>query len=270
MHYLKEYLNKFLILIVVYFNSNFLFAASFYDPNIVHEPKDNILKIYGAGGPHLIFKKLADNYSKKTGNKVEIYSGPEATWSKKAQADADIIWGTSEQSMTGFLSNYRGFNSKDVIPIYIRQAIIAVKKGNPKKIKNINDLFRDGTRIIVTEGGGNTNTSGTGVWEDIVGRNGRLDDLISFRKNIVSFQPNSGASFKSFVELNADAWITWPNWVSANSNILEVVNIDAQRKIWRDLNIVVSPNADDNAVDFLNYLVSTEAQQLMSSEGWKR
>ncbi|MDP9802960.1 substrate-binding domain-containing protein [Acinetobacter calcoaceticus] len=266
----ENYLSKIFGLLIISSFSTMLYAANYYDSDIVHKPKDKILKIYGAGGPHVAFKKIAENYSKETGNKVEIIFGPESTWTKKAQADADIIWGTSEQSMTGFLNNYKGFKSKDVMPIYIRPAIIAVKKGNPKKIKGINDLLRPNMKIIVTEGGGVANTSGSGVWEDIVGRNGKLDEIINFRKNIISFEPNSGSSFKSFVKLDADAWITWPNWVSSNPNVLEGINIDNQRKIWRDLNIVVSPEADDNAGEFLKYLVSSKAKYLMSLEGWAR
>jgi len=43
-----------------------------------------------------------------------------------------MLWGTSEQSMTAFLETYKTFDSAKVEPIYIRPAVIAVKKGNPK------------------------------------------------------------------------------------------------------------------------------------------
>ncbi|WP_336949007.1 extracellular solute-binding protein [Acinetobacter junii] len=264
--YIKLIFTFFIMLIF----ANNIYALTYYDSQIVHQPKDGVIKVYGAGGPHHLFKKIAENYSKKTGKKVEIQFGPEATWSTKAQADADIIWGTSEQSMTGFLKNYKSFNSKDVVPIYIRPAIIAVKKGNPKKIKSIDDLLKKNIKIIVTEGGGISNTSGSGLWEDIVGRTGSLNDIINFRKNIISFQPNSGSSFKSFQENDADAWITWPNWVSEKSNFLEAIEIDENRRIWRDLNIVISPEADNNSMEFVEYLISPESMKIMGQDGWVR
>ena len=65
--------------------------------------------------------------------------------------------------------------------------------------------------IVVTEGAGVANTSGTGTWEDVAGRAGSLDDVKRFRSNIVGFGKGSGPSFQMFVSKQADAWITWPD-----------------------------------------------------------
>jgi len=245
-------------------------ATKLDDPSIKHQPKDGIVKLYGAGGPHTAFRKVADAFEKKTGVKVEIIAGPEATWSKQAQADADIIWGTSEQSMTAFLETYTSFSSKQVEPIYVRPAVIAVKKGNPKGISGFDDLLKDGMRIVVTEGAGVSNTSGTGVWEDVAGRLGRLEDVTKFRKNIIAFAKGSGASFKAFKEQNADAWITWPNWPITHPDEADLVEIADDRKIWRDVSVALSPGADPAAKSFLEFLVTAEAQKLMKTEGWVR
>ena len=80
--------------------------SGLYDPAIQRAAPDGIVRLYGAGGPHTAFQKVADAWMAETGKKVEITAGPEKTWSAKAQADADIIWGTSEQSMTAFLEAY--------------------------------------------------------------------------------------------------------------------------------------------------------------------
>jgi accessory colonization factor AcfC len=241
-----------------------------YDPSIKHMPKDGVVKLYGAGGPHTAFQKVADAWKKKTGKRVEIIAGPEHTWSAQAQADADILWGTSEQSMTAFLETYKTFSSKQVEPIYIRPTIIAVKKGNPKKIKRFEDLLNDGVKIVVTEGAGVSNTSGTGTWEDVAGRLGRLEDIRLFRRNIVAFGKGSGASLKAFKDLDADAWITWPDWPVTHSDVLEEVAIAPERRIWRDVNVALSPDADPEAKEFLDFLVTKEAQALMKTEGWVR
>ena len=45
----------------------------------------------------------------ETGNQVKIIGGPEPTWSRKAQADADILWGTAEEDMTALLETYTVF-----------------------------------------------------------------------------------------------------------------------------------------------------------------
>ena len=240
------------------------------DPSITHAPEDGIVKLYGAGGPHTAFQKVADVWQEETGTEVEIVAGPEADWSADAQADADILWGTSEQSMTAFLLTYPAFDHADVEPIYIRPVVIAVKAGNPKGIEGFEDLLGEDIRIVVTEGAGVYNTSGTGTWEDVAGRLGRLDDIAAFRKNIVAYALGSGASFQQFQDQDADAWITWPNWPLTHQDVLEMVELDEARKIWRDVNVVISPDADPAAQDFLNFLVTDEAQELMATEGWQR
>lgn len=241
-----------------------------YDPSIKHIPRDGVVKLYGAGGPHTAFRKVADVWEKQTGTKVEIIAGPERRWSTKAQADADIIWGTSEQSMTAFLETYKTFLSTQVMPIYLRPTVIAVKAGNPKAIKGFDDLLKDGIRIVVTEGAGVSNTSGTGTWEDVAGRLGKLDDVIRFRKNIISFSDGSGSSFAAFKSMDADAWITWPNWPATEPNALELIPLSNDRQVWRDVNVALAPDADPEAKAFLDFLVTPEAQALMRTEGWVR
>jgi len=231
---------------------------------------DGVIKLYGACGPQNALRKVADAWERGKGAKVKILCGPEPSWSKQAQVDADIIWGTSEQSMTAFLQSFPSFPSKNVVPIYLRPAIIAVKNGNPRRIQKFADLLQPGIRIVVTEGSGIANTSGTGTWEDIAGRLGNLEDVKRFRRNIVAFSTGSGASFKAFKELNADAWITWPEWAVDNPEVLQAIPISSNRSIWRDLNIAVSSSADPQASSFIQYLISDEAQKLMRSYGYVR
>ena len=235
-----------------------------------HQVRDGVIRLYGACGPQNALRQVADVWERGGGLKVKITCGPEPSWSQQAQLDADIIWGTSEQSMTAFLQSFPGFPSKDVVPVYLRPAIIAVKTGNPRRIQRFEDLLQSGIRIVVTEGSGVANTSGTGVWEDIAGRLGRLEDIKRFRRNIVDFSTGSGASFKAFQRLDADAWITWPEWVVDNPKILQAVTISSDRIIWRDLNIAVSTSADPQASSFLKFLVSNEAQKLMRNAGYVR
>ena len=235
-----------------------------------HQPRDGVIRLYGACGPQNALRKVADAWERSNDLKVRIICGPERSWSKQAQLDADIIWGTSEQSMTAFLQSFPRFSSKDVEPIYLRPAIIAVKAGNPRRIQGFEDLLQPGIRIVVTEGSGIANTSGTGIWEDIAGRLGKLEDVKRFRRNIVAFSTGSGASFKAFKEFDADAWITWPEWVIDNPKVLQAIPISSNRSIWRDLNVALSSSADPQAAFFLRFLVSDEAQKLMRSAGYVR
>ncbi|QBR03749.1 extracellular solute-binding protein [Paraburkholderia pallida] len=240
------------------------------DPSIKHNARDGIVRLYGAGGPDTAFRKVAAVFTQETGVKVEVTGGPEPTWSKKAQADADILWGTSEEDVTALLETYRDFSWSDVTPIYIRPAIIAVKKGNPKNIRNFDDLLKPGVRIVVTEGAGVANTSGTGTWEDIAGRTGKLTDVKQFRRNIVGYGKGSGPAFRMFVDKNADAWITWPDWPITHPDLADYVELPTDRTIWRDVNVVLAPDADPEARQFLDFLNSERGAAIMRTEGWVR
>jgi accessory colonization factor AcfC len=240
------------------------------DPSIVHNAKDGVVRLYGAGGPDTAFRKVAGAFEKKTGIRVVITSGPEANWTKPAQANADILWGTAEQDITAFLETYQDFSSSQVTPIYIRPAIIAVQKGNPKHIRGFDDLLQDNLKVVVTEGAGVVNTSGTGVWEDVAGRLGRLEDIKRLRQNIVAFGKGSGASYQAFVSLHADAWITWPDWPITHADQADFVALSPDRTIWRDVNLVLAPDADPEARQFIAFLTSAEGATIMKTEGWVR
>ena len=259
-----------LLMLMVAANAPVNAQTALYDPSIKHLPKDGIVKLYGAGGPHTAFRKVADVWEQESGVTVELIAGPEGRWSADAQADADILWGTSELSMTAFLETYKTFDHAKLVPIYIRPIVIAVKPGNPKNIASFEDLLADGIKIIVTEGKGIYNTSGTGTWEDVAGRKGSLEDIVRFRTNIVAYALGSGAAFKAFKEMEADAWITWPNWPATHPSEMEQIDLAEDRQIWRDVNVVISPKADPEAQEFLDFLVSELAQEIMRTEGWRR
>lgn len=245
-------------------------GGQFLDTQIVHQPEDGVVRLYGPGGPHPALIKAAASFEKKTGQRVEVIYGPESKWSKEAQQRADIIFSASEQSMTAYLENYPFITSKDVMPMFIHPAVIAVAKGNPQNIKSFDDLIKRPLKIIVTEGKGTYNTSGTGLWEDIAGRLGKVDDIKKVRANIVAFEQGSGAAFKAFQDLKADAWITWNDWTIANPSKMDMVAIEPERRIWRDFNLAVSPKADAGAAKFVAYLETPEGAQFFKEAGWSK
>ncbi len=245
-------------------------ASPLLDPAIKHQPKDGVIRIFGPGGPHTAFIKAAKAFEEKTGNKVEVTFGPESRWTREAQEKADLIFGSSEQSMTAFLETYGFMDSKDVDPLYIRRAVIVIQKGNPKNILGFNDLLNPCIKVVVTEGKGVYNTSGTGVWEDIAGRLGSLEDVKRLRANILSFEKGSGASFKAFKTLGADAWLTWIHWPIDHPDVADYVELEDERRIYRVTNVVVSPEADPATKEFVNFVKSDIGAKLFASEGWTR
>ncbi|EQA7589810.1 AcfC family adhesin Paa, partial [Escherichia coli] len=160
---------------------------------------------------------------------------------------------------------------KDIQPLYLRKSILLVKKGNPKNIRSIDDLTRPGIGVIVNDGGGTSNTSGTGVWEDIAGRKGNIETVAAIRKNIILYAPNSGTARKALEnQPGADVWITWADWAASNPEIGDVVEIAPDYVIWRDMNITVRQDANDETRRFAEWLQTDEAAPAFKKYGWTR
>lgn len=246
----------------------FLLLSQSLAANIEYQPKDGVINLYGAGGPHTALIRVGEKFTEKTGVQVKVNFGPEHKWTLNAKKNADIVWGTSEQSTTAYLENYKEFNSDDVEPIYIRRAVIAVQKGNPRHISKFDDLLTPNMKVVVTEGAGVYNTSGTGVWEDIAGRKGSLSDIKAFRQNIITFAKGSGASFRAFKNQNADAWITWAHWPLTHPENADIIEIEKDRAIYRDLTIVTNKKVDPETKDFIAFLKGDIALSIFKSEGW--
>ncbi len=67
---------------------------------------NDVVKVYGPGGPLGPIKELAEQFTKETGIKVEVTAGPENKWIDQAKQDADIIYGGSEYMLTDFMHNH--------------------------------------------------------------------------------------------------------------------------------------------------------------------
>ncbi|EKB2995444.1 substrate-binding domain-containing protein [Salmonella enterica] len=230
------------------------------------------INLYGPGGPHTALKDAASLYTQKTGVPVTVHFGPQAKWNEEARKKADIIFGASEQSALAIIRDHQDrFSEKDIEPLYLRKSILLVKPGNPKNIRGIEDLTRPGTGIIVNDGGGTSNTSGTGVWEDIAGRKGNIETVAGIRKNIILYAPNSGTARKALeTQAGADVWITWADWAASNSGTGEMVEIAPDYVIWRDMNIAVRQDADAETRQFSAWLRSDEAAPAFKKYGWVR
>lgn len=229
------------------------------------------VNIYGPGGPHTALIETAEQYKEKTGKDVKINFGPQSTWNDMANKNADILFGASEQSALAITNDHKeNFNINQIEPIYLRRAIILVKKGNPKNITGLKDLANKNVGIIAPDGMGISNTSGTGVWEDMIGRTRDIKTIKNFRKNIVSFTPNSGSARKLFLENdNIDAWITWIDWAKSNPDYGDIVEIEKELVIFRDFNMVLNNNANDDAKEFFDFVKSNSGKSIFSKYGWE-
>lgn len=228
------------------------------------------VNLYGPGGPHTALIKVAEAFQAETGVKVNVYFGPQASWNDKAKENADILFGASEQSALAIATGHGdNFDIHNITPLYLRPAIILVKKGNPKNIQGLTDLAKLGVGIVVPDGAGVSNTSGTGVWEDMIGRTGDINLVANFRKNIVLFTPNSGGARKAFLEdPKVDAWVTWADWAKSNPDFGDVVEIEKNLVVYRDVNIVLKRTPSEDSLKFAAYLKGDTSKSIFQQFGW--
>lgn len=228
------------------------------------------IKLYGPGGPHVPLIEVAKKYKEITGVEVIVNYGPQSTWNEKASQDADILFGASEQSALAIATDHaQRFDIKQITPLYLRRAIILVRKGNPRAITGLRDLANKEVGIIAPGGAGRSNTSGTGVWEDMMGRTQSVDLMQKFRSNIFSFTPNSGTARKMFLEdPGVDAWITWIDWAKSNPDYGDVVEIEKELVVYRDVNVVARKDASVEILKFVDFLKSDIAWAIFEKYGF--
>ncbi|PEJ24982.1 hypothetical protein CN689_26460 [Peribacillus butanolivorans] len=226
---------------------------------------NDVVKVYGPGGPLGPIKELADQFTNETGIKVEVTAGPEAKWIDQAKQDADIIYGGSEYMLTDFMLNHPGIiNEKTRTELYSRAAGILVRKGNPKNIQSLEDLTKSGVKIIDVNGAGQL-----GLWEDLAGRKGLIPGISSN----IAFSVKSSAEAIDLWKANSkyDAWITYESWHYRLSDVTELVQLPEEDKLYRGtpVSITSTTNNKKEAEQFINYLKSDASHQVFQKWGWK-
>lgn len=226
------------------------------------------VRAYGPGGPAPAMKEAAAAFEKKSGVRVEVTAGPADGWTKRARRDADVIFSGSEHMMTSFVRALKGVLAEETIePMYLRPSAILVRPGNPERILGFADLLEPGRRILVVEGAGQV-----GLWEDVAGRLGNLDDVRAFRRNIRAFAMNSGDAKKLWAsDASLDAWLIWNIWEISNDALADQVEIEADRRIWRDCGIALTRRGqkNDTAKAFVEFLLSPEGRAIFERWGWR-
>ncbi len=182
-----------LIIFCTIFLTLLLVAAAGAQVPATADKAGTVLRAYGPGGPAPAMREAAKVFGDKKGITVEINAGPTPTWKDRAMKDADQIFSGSEYMMTDFVQKDLPnlIDTSTIRTLYLRPSAILVRPGNPKGIKGVKDLAKQGVRILVVQGAGQV-----GMWEDVAGRTGDVKFVDGVRRNIGSFAPNSAEAKK--------------------------------------------------------------------------
>lgn len=230
-------------------------------------PVQDVLRVYGPGGPYPAMREAAGEFSRIAQVKVEVVAGPTSTWLAQAKVDADLVYSGAEFMLTELIAAMTGvIDETTVMPLYLRQAAILVRAGNPKRIRDFPDLLKAGVNVLVVQGAGQT-----GLWEDMAGRRGDIRTVRALRKNIRAVMSNSAEAQKRWGEDSSlDAWLTWSTWQRATPAAADLVPVSEAYVIYRDVGIAVTKagKAKQSAEQFIEFLLSQEGAKIFAKWGW--
>jgi accessory colonization factor AcfC len=225
------------------------------------------VRAYGPGGPAPAVKEAAAVFGKAHGVAVEVTAGPTDTWIGKARDDADVIYSGAEYMMTDFVKAMEGrIDESSIVPLYLRPSAILVRPGNPKGIKDLPDLARPGTKVLVVQGAGQT-----GMWEDMAGKQGDIGLVRALRKNIALHAGNSALAKQAWTDRpELDAWIIYNIWQVANPKLADLVPVSQAYVVYRDCGVGLTARGKGQplAVQFAQFLQSKEGAAIFKKWGW--
>jgi sulfate/thiosulfate-binding protein len=232
-------------------------------------------------------------YEKETGIKLIIKQshGGSATQARAVidGLEADVVTlalhsDTDAISKKGLIAE--GWDNRlpnDSLP-YLSTVVFVVRKGNPKGVKDWDDLIRPGIQVITP----NPKTSGNGklsflaAWGHVIHKGGSEDDAKRFVTKLYQRVPvlDSGArgSTTTFAQKNiGDVHLTWENEahleVAEAKGELEVVypsdSIRAEPYVaWVDAN-VERKGTRAAAEAYLKFLYTDEAQRIIAEHYYR-
>ena len=249
-----------------------------YDPTreLWTEINEKFLESYNKGGQQLSINQSHGGSSSQARKVIDGLEADVVTLALWTDTDAICKAGLIQPDWEDRLPN-------GSLP-YSSTIVFVVRKGNPKGIKDWNDLVQPGVEIITP----NPKTSGNGVlsflsaWGSVVLRGGSEDDATAFVTKLYERVPvlESGArgATATFAQKGqGDVHLTWENEahleVQESKNELEIVypliSIQAEPRV-----AIVDANVDRKktraaAEAYLKYLYTDEAQEIIARNHYR-
>lgn len=162
----------------------------------------------------------------------------------------------------------KGIVSKSVV-------VIAVRKGNPLKIKGWDDIVKPGVEIITP----NPGSSGAAKWNILAayshgvavgGEEGGKDYLSKFYRNIVSLPASGRDATTQFVSGTGDVLISYENEaILARQGNQPLDYVVPQDSFLIENPAAVTKSAPPQAQTFLDYVLSPAGQKLFVQKGFR-
>lgn len=229
-----------------------------------HQEPRRVLHVYGPGGPLAPMKEAAEQFGRERGVRVEVTGGPESEWIERAKQDADLIYGGAEYMLSQFASKHAGLiDASTREELYVRASGVIVRKGNPKKIRTLDDLARPGIRLLDVAGAGQL-----GMWEDMAGNAALIDGI---QKNIAVVTGNTAEGIEKWRSMpELDAWITFESWHHRLPKETDLVRLPESQRVYRGTPVAITTISRDRTLarEFIRWLQSPAGKAIFLKWGW--
>jgi len=225
--------------------------------------KQNTLHIFSAGAVAPPIKECAEQFEAKSGTKFEFTVGKaedlieEIAESKKG----DILTCGSEFILDH--AQLKGLVLKETRrSLGFRKSAILVQIGNPKKIKSISDLAKEGMHVGVSVSG-----CLTGVWDDLATKAGFAEQI---RKNTVAYADGCGELMSFINKKKVDAILGWDAFKNLNMQTMDIIELPKDLQVHRStaIGVITFSKNKELAKKFIDFLVSEKGKKTYEEYGW--
>jgi molybdate transport system substrate-binding protein len=225
--------------------------------------EQNKLHVFSAGAVAPPIKKCAEEFKAKLGTEFEFTVN-------KAEVLMEEIAETKEGDLLTCGSEYildhaqlKGLVLKETRKgLGSRTSAILVQKGNPKKIKSMSDLAKQGIQVGVSVSG-----CLTGVWDDLATKSGFTEQI---RKNTVAYADGCGELMSFINKKKVDAILGWDAFKHLNMQTMDIIELPKDLQVHRTtaIGVITYSTNKELAKKFIDFLVSEKGKKIYEEYGW--
>jgi accessory colonization factor AcfC len=143
-----------------------------------------------------------------------------------------------------------------------RTSAILVQKGNPREIRSISDLSKEGMRVGISVSG-----CLTGVWDDLATKAGFTEQI---RKNTVAYADGCGELMSFINKKKVDAILGWDAFKKLNVQTMDIVELPKDLQVHRStaIGVITFSKNKELAKKFIDFLVSEKGKKIYEEYGW--
>lgn len=221
------------------------------------------LHVFSAGAVATPIKKCAEEFKSKYGTEFQFTVN-------KAEILMEEISKTKEGDLLTCGSEYildhaqlKGLILKETRrSLGSRISAILVQKGNPRKIRSISDLTKEGVQVGVSVSG-----CLTGIWDDLATKAGLTDQI---RKNTVAYADGCGELMSFINTKKVDAILGWDAFKNLNMQTMDRIELTKDLQVQRNtaIGVITFSKNIDLAKRFIDFLVSETGKRIYEDYGW--